>query len=57
MNLIESGNINSDKTFELLKIYLKINKITLGKINPLIGNTISDFGYDENYSLEKKDIM
>ena len=56
IGVVEVGEGYED-FIKMLEIYFKINKITLGKINPLIGNTISDFGYDENYSLEKKDII
>jgi thiamine biosynthesis lipoprotein len=45
----------SNELFELLKIYEEINTITSGAVNPFIGNTISDLGYDANYSLRKKE--
>ncbi len=53
-----TGVVEIDEDFlEILKIYFKINNLTNGKINPCIGNTISDFGYDANYSLVKKEII
>lgn len=40
---------------EILKMYVRLNTLTEGAVNPLIGNTISDLGYDSNYSLQKKE--
>lgn len=42
---------------EMLEIYKKVNPLTDGQINPLVGNTLSDYGYDENYSLEEKNFI
>lgn len=42
---------------EMLEIYKKLNQATQGKVNPLIGFTISDLGYDSEYSLKRKDIV
>lgn len=39
---------------EMLEIYKKVNFLTDGQINPLVGNTLSDYGYDEKYSLQEK---
>ncbi len=53
-----TGTVEVGEVFvELLQLYFKINKITNGKINPCVGNTISDFGYNADYSLVKKDII
>lgn len=40
--------------FELSTFYQKLYKATDGKVTPLIGQTISDAGYDAHYSFEKK---
>lgn len=42
---------------EMLQIYFKLEAITEGRMNPLIGNTLSDLGYDDKYTLQKKDIV
>lgn len=42
--------VPSDFT-KMLKIYFDLYELTDKKLNPLIGNTISDLGYDTNYSL------
>ncbi len=39
---------------KMLRLYLSLYLPTGGKLNPLIGFTISDLGYDENYSLVPK---
>lgn len=39
---------------EMLQLYAQLNTLTHGKINPCIGNTISDVGYDAGYSFQKK---
>lgn len=39
---------------EMLKIYKQFEHITHGAMNPLIGNAISDLGYDANYTLRRK---
>ena len=44
----------SEDFFEILKIYEKLNEVTSGSVNPFIGNTISDLGYDERYTLRPK---
>jgi thiamine biosynthesis lipoprotein len=51
----KSGKFTVPKEFtELLEIYKTFFQITNGIVNPLIGNTISDLGYDAKYSLKKK---
>ncbi len=40
---------------ELLLVYQQFFRVTDGKLNPLIGNTISDLGYDATYSLTQKE--
>jgi thiamine biosynthesis lipoprotein len=39
---------------DILGIYKKVNFLTDGQINPLVGNTLADYGYDEKYSLQEK---
>ncbi len=39
---------------EMLKIYKTLNEMTDGAVNPFVGNTISDLGYDEKYTLRPK---
>jgi thiamine biosynthesis lipoprotein len=52
----KEGLYDADNIFlEILKIYFLFNKITSGAVNPLIGNTISDLGYDEKYTLLKRE--
>jgi thiamine biosynthesis lipoprotein len=51
-----SGTFSVPREFtQILKLYIKLNELTLGAVNPLIGNTISDLGYDANYSLQRKE--
>lgn len=40
---------------EILKIYQEIYTLSEKSINPLIGQTISDLGYDADYSLKPKE--
>ncbi len=52
----KTGKINVPKEFtEILEIYKTFFEMTEGKMNPLIGHTISDLGYDTEYSLRPKD--
>lgn len=39
---------------QLFDLYQKLYKISHGKITPLVGNLLSDAGYDANYSLKPK---
>lgn len=39
---------------QMLFLYMKLNQTSHGIINPLIGNSISDLGYDKTYSLKHK---
>ena len=39
---------------EMLRIYIKLFEITQGLFNPLIAQTLSDMGYDKDYSLKPK---
>lgn len=41
----------------ILRIYMELYLLSDKKLNPLIGFTISDLGYDENYTLIPKDII
>jgi thiamine biosynthesis lipoprotein len=41
----------------MLRIYMDLYEPSGCKLNPLIGFTISDMGYDENYSLVTKDTV
>lgn len=41
----------------MLEIYTKLNQVTQGKVNPLIGFSISDLGYDSDYSLKRKETI
>lgn len=41
---------------ELSMFYRKLYEATGGKVTPLIGQTISDAGYDAHYSFEKKQL-
>lgn len=53
-----SGKFVVPKEFvEILKIYQQFNKITNASMNPLIGNTISDLGYDKSYTLTKNETI
>ena len=38
----------------MLRIYEHLNRLSNGKLNPLIGYTLSDLGYDAEYSLKPK---
>lgn len=46
---------NNFELFEMLQIYRQLNILTKGQVNPLIGNVLSDYGYDEKYSLQEKE--
>lgn len=39
---------------EILSIYQRFFILTSGSLNPLVGNTLSDLGYDKDYSLRRK---
>lgn len=41
----------------MLREYEKMYRVSGHKINPLVGATIEDLGYDANYSLIKKDVV
>jgi FAD:protein FMN transferase len=41
---------------KLFDLYLQIYKLTKGKVTPLIGNLLSDAGYDATYSLQPKSL-
>lgn len=38
----------------MLKWYQRLNKLSLGKVTPLVGTTLEDMGYDREYSLKEK---
>jgi len=40
---------------EMLEIYKTFEKTTSGAMNPFMGNTFEDLGYDKNYTLKKKE--
>lgn len=40
----------------MIDLYQKLYKITQGQITPLVGNLISDAGYDKNYSFKSKTV-
>lgn len=39
----------------MLSLYMKLNALSHGKLNPLIGNRLSDLGYDAEYSLTTRE--
>jgi len=39
----------------MLRLYKQLYKFTAGKVNPLVGFTLNDIGYDAEYSLSKKE--
>jgi thiamine biosynthesis lipoprotein len=41
----------------MLRLYETLNRLSGGALNPLIGNTLSDLGYDADYSLKPKDTI
>jgi thiamine biosynthesis lipoprotein len=41
----------------MLRIYRSLYTPSMRKLNPLIGHTISDLGYDKDYSLEEKAVV
>ena len=45
-----------DDAKELFDLYQKLYDITGGLVTPLIGNLLSDIGYDREYTFEKKNI-
>ncbi len=55
------GTIHIDEKYRdlipMLRIYEKLYKLSDGQINPLVGNTLADYGYDSAYSLQKKDVV
>ena len=40
--------------FAMLQLYEKLHEATAGKINPLVGQTLEDLGYDTDYSFDQK---
>ncbi len=54
----QTGHFKVPKDFvKILDIYKNFYTITNRSMNPLIGNTLSDLGYDAEYSLTKKEII
>jgi thiamine biosynthesis lipoprotein len=47
----------SESDITLLNWYHQLYEATDGLVNPLIGQTLSDAGYDKNYSLKPKSII
>lgn len=51
----QTGTVEVPEDFiHMLKLYEQFFKVSQKKVNPLIGNTLSDMGYDQKYSLKKK---
>lgn len=46
-----------DDAERLFALYEKLYRVTNGKVTPLIGQVLIDAGYDQDYSLETKDIQ
>jgi len=42
---------------EMLRLYLELGDATSGRLNPLIGFTIADLGYDDAYSLVPRETV
>lgn len=54
----QTGDITVPRDFTaMLRPYLNLHQATAGKITPLVGNTLSDLGYDANYSLTPQKIV
>lgn len=54
----QTGDIEVPEHFvAMLRPYFQLHNATDGKITPLIGHTLSDLGYDAEYSLTPKDIL
>lgn len=41
----------------MLRLYERLNRVSGGRVNSLIGFALTDMGYDETYSLTPKDII
>jgi thiamine biosynthesis lipoprotein len=53
-----SGHIRVPQDFvKMIRMYIKIYTITDGLMNPLIGQSLSDVGYDKDYSLRPRDVI
>ncbi len=46
-----------DDFLEMLRVYFDLYEVSDKKLNPLIGFTISDLGYDAVYSLKEKEVV
>lgn len=54
----QTGDITVPRDFTaMLRPYLNLYQATAGKITPLVGHTLSDLGYDANYSLTPQKIV
>jgi thiamine biosynthesis lipoprotein len=42
---------------DMLHMYRDLSSVTQGACNPLVGQTLTDYGYDAEYSLVSKDIV
>lgn len=52
----ESGRVTVPADFtQMMRMFFKLYEVTGGKMNPLIGQSLSDAGYDKAYSLNPKD--
>lgn len=51
----QSGKIKVPRDFvRMLSYYLALYELSERKLNPLVGSTLEDLGYDSNYSLKPK---
>lgn len=46
-----------DESDWLLEFYAELHELTAGAVNPLIGRTLVDLGYDASYSLTPADVV
>lgn len=46
-----------EDAYPMLSFYKQLYDVTKGKVTPLIGQVISDAGYDASYSLQSKDLQ
>jgi thiamine biosynthesis lipoprotein len=51
----KTGKLKVTEDFvKMLEMSFELNEISQGKFNPAVGNTLSDLGYDKNYTLVPK---
>lgn len=52
----KTGKLKVTEDFvKMLEMCFELNEISQGKFNPAVGNTLSDLGYDKDYTLVPKD--